>query len=344
MNKKILIIKPSGIGDIVHSLPVAIGLKLIYPYCKIHWLVFNKFKDILYGLDYIDEIILWNRNGGLKEYIRLIEELKKQNYDLIIDLQVLFRTALLGYLLKFKKIISTGYVREFSNFFVSPVAKFDKNLHAVERNYQVVEFLAKKENKSVPKPIDLLPWIKINKNEDEYAKKLLEFDSNKKYIFFSVGSRGQHKIWPKENFLELINLLYKKFKNLFLVFVGSKEEIDRVNWVISNLHLKEYKNFVGYTDLHQLCALLNNAAVVVSNDSGVAHISAALDRPTLVLFGPSDPTWFYPYNMKSGYIYKNLKCSPCGIKTLCKNNRCMQEITPKEVFEYIDTNFSSYLL
>lgn len=339
---KILIIKPSGIGDIVHSLPVAMALKKIYHNCEIDWVVFDKFQSILHGLDFIDNIILWDHGGGIKEYLNLLEKLRMKNYDLIIDLQVLLRTAILGFLVRYKKIISTSFVRECTNFFVQPVARFNSNLHAVERNYQVVEFFAKKENISLPKPMDFLPWIIISEQENIFAKKMLEYKDKKKYIIFSIGSRGWHKIWPKENFLELILLLIKNFKNIVPVFVGSNEEKVVVEQITKNLSY-EYKDFTGNTSLRELCAIINVSTMTISNDNGVAHISAALNKPTLVLFGPSNPKWFYPYNKKSSYIYKNYKCSPCGVKTYCKDNKCMKEIKVEEVFEYVKTKFGEYL-
>lgn len=344
MDKKILIIKPSGLGDIIHSLPVAKALKIIYQSCQIHWLVFDRFKDILENVDYIDSIIILKKDEGLKEYVRILNKLRKEDYDLIIDLQVLLRTALLGYLVKFRRVFSTSYVREFSNFFVRPVSKFNSHLHAVERNYQVAEYFAKLENKNIPSPKSMLPWLEIKDDELEAAKKLLEFKKDKKYIMFSLSSRGYHKIWPKENFLELIKMMFKNFKNFIVVFLGSKEEQNIAKWIINNIDNEiEYKNLVGKTNLKELKAILKLSNLTISNDNGVAHISAAVNTPTFIIFGPSEPKWFYPYNDKSGYIYKKLPCSPCGVKTFCKNNICMKQITPNEVFDYILKKFEVFL-
>ncbi len=345
MANKILIIKPSGIGDIVHSLPVAFGLKEIFKDSIIHWVVFSKFSSILENFQYVDKIVLWNRNGGIKEYINLIKELKNQKYDLVIDLQVLLRTAFLGYLIYGRKVISTSFVREFSNFFVRPVAKFNSQLHAVERNYQVVEYLAKQENKKIKTPKEYLPWIKINEEENLYAKKLLNFNERNKYVVFSISSRGRHKIWHYKNFVSLILKLKENLDRIIPVFVGSNSDEFIVRNVVAYLDDLpiEYRNLTGKTTLRELCAVINNSDLTISNDNGIAHISAALNKPTLVLFGPSNPNWFYPYNDKSGYIYKSLKCSPCGIKTSCKNNICMQQIEVEEVFDYILEKFAEYI-
>ena len=138
-------------------------------------------------------------------------------------------------------------------------------------------------------------------------------------------------------------MLKEKYNNLVFVFVGSKDDVWRTNNVIKNLGNIEYVNLVGLTSLKELCSVLYLSNLTISNDNGVAHISAGLDRPTLILFGPSNPKWFYPYNKKSGYIYKPIKCSPCGIKTYCKDNVCMKQISPSEVFNYISEKFSELL-
>ncbi len=122
-----------------------------------------------------------------------------------------------------------------------------------------------------------------------------------------------------------------------------ENEKNIVDNVVKNLKC-EHINLVGKTDLKTLCAVVDKCSLTISNDNGIAHISAALDKPTIIIFGPTNPKWFYPYNKRSGYVYKNYKCSPCGIKTSCKNNKCMENIKPEEVFEYIKTNFVQYLL
>ncbi|MFQ3675667.1 MAG: lipopolysaccharide heptosyltransferase II [Endomicrobiia bacterium] len=334
--KKILIIKPSGIGDIVHSLPVAIGLKKIFPESTLHWLIFNKFASILKNVNYVDKIILWDRDGGIKEFFRVLNEIRREKYDLTIDLQGLLRTALLNRFSSAKSILATSLLREFSWLLEKPIAKYDDNLHAVERNYEVVKFLAKKE---IPSPKKFLPWLETTKDEKEKAKKLLNGKSN--IITFSVGSRGKHKIWPYENFIELINRMSKEI--FFVpVFVGSKEEKYLVENIILGI-VCPYINLVGETDLRDIVGVLEQSKLVIGNDSGIIHIAAALNKPVLAIFGATNPKWYYPYNDNSRFIYKKYKCSPCDIKTNCKDYKCMKNISVDEVFDFFKKNFVLYL-
>ncbi len=201
------------------------------------------------------------------------------------------------------------------------------------------ELLKKIFKKDLPEPYDYLPWIKVKEEEKRLARELLK--DNKKYVLFSVSSRGRHKIWPEEKFSELINMLNNAY-NIIPVLIGMKNEEEIVNTVIKNLNC-EYVNLVGKTDLRILCGIIERCNLTISNDNGVAHLSAALDKPTLIIFGATNPKWYYPYNKKSGYIYKGYKCSPCGIKARCRDYRCMKDIKPEEVFEYLNSNFHKYL-
>ncbi len=202
--EKVLIIKPSGIGDIVHSLPVAIGLKKIFPNVIIHWLVFSKFADIFYNFNYVDKLILWDRDGGVKEYLRVIKELCKDKYDLVIDLQFLLRTAIIAKLTKADKKVGVSFFREYANLFIKPISKFNPELHAVDRNYEILKKLF---DSNLPEPYDYLPWLKVNNKEKEIVNNLLKDIYGKKFILLSVTSRGRHKIWPEEYFSQLINMM-----------------------------------------------------------------------------------------------------------------------------------------
>ncbi|MCM8830257.1 MAG: lipopolysaccharide heptosyltransferase II [Candidatus Omnitrophica bacterium] len=324
---KILIIKPSGIGDIVHSLPVAYGLKWLYPGSRIYWLVFTKFATLLHNTPSVDELILWNRDGGIGEYGKVIKTIRKEKFDLVIDLQGLLRTAIVSFFSGGKKRVAVSLLRECAWLFESPVERFDPKIHAVERNYGIVRYLS--DGKFVPAPSYFLPWIHITEQEKEMANRLIK-DNKKPLVLFGVGSRGQHKIWPYRNFTELINLAVKEYEFLPL-FLGMKEEVELTRKVIDGITC-EYIDLTGKTDLRIASALVSFCRLVIGNDSALIHIASALDIPVIGLYGPTDPIQVGPYGDKNKVILKKMPCSPCGIKTRCRVNRCMREITPEEVF------------
>ncbi len=331
--KKILIIKPSGIGDIIHSLPVAMSLKKVFPDNIIHWLVFSKFEVILKNVDYIDKIISWDRDGGIKEFFRIVSIVRKENYDISIDLQGLLRSAILNRLSGAREKVASPLLREFSWMIEKPVVLYNSKQHAVDRNYEVAKYLCK--NKQLAQPMDMLPWLKTTEEGRNKATELINKTDN--IVLFNVSSRGKHKIWPAKKYSQLINMLCEKFKILPL-FIGTSDEEKIVQNVVKDV-LYENINLVGKTDLNITIAIIEQCKMVIGNDSGIIHIAAALNKPVLAIFGATNPQWYYPYNKISKYIYKYYKCSPCDIKAKCKNYKCMDNIEVEEVFEFIKDNF-----
>ena len=334
MYNKILIIKPSGIGDIVHSLPVVYGLKELYPESKIYWLVFTRFENILYNIPQIDKLISWDRFGGIREYLRIIKVLRQEKFDLVIDLQGLLRTAIISFFSKGRHRIAVSLLREFSWLFEKPIEKFDPEMHAVDRNYRIVKYLA--GDRVLPEPVSFLPWIHLTEKEISVAKDLIEnsgFKIERPLVLFGVSSRGEHKIWPYQNFIKLINEIVKNY-SVIPVFLGMKEEISLVKKITDELKC-EYIDLTGKTELRIACAVISFCKLVVGNDSSLIHIACALDIPVIGLYGPTNPAQVGPYGNKNVVVFKKLPCNPCGIKTSCKDFRCMKEITPDEVFRYV---------
>ncbi len=331
--KKILVIKPSGIGDIVHAVPVAKALKIIYPSAIIHWVVFTKFAGIFKNINCVDEVIGWDRKGGLREFYRLVSDLRQESYDIAIDLQGLLRTAFLNRFLRAKLKIATPLLREGANFIEKAVEKYNPSLHAVERNYRVAEFIARKEGKKIPPPIDLVPWLEPFDRGIKKAANILEGLPHP-IVVFATASRGAHKIWPQENFAKLINYMYEKWK-ITPVLVGTEQERDIADGVLKGVVCRPRLNLAGEISLAELPALIAQSDMVVGNDSGVIHISAALGKPTVGIFGATNPIWYYPYNKFSKFIYKKYPCSPCDIKTFCRDYKCMRAISPEEVLSIV---------
>lgn len=335
--QKILIIKPSGIGDIVHAAPVAKALKIIYPAAKIHWIVFTRFAGILRSVEGVDSVIKWDRRGGLKEYFRVLGEIRRQRYDIVIDLQGLLRTAFLNRFSGATKKLATPLLRELSWLVERPVEKYNPSLHAVERNYRVAEFIANLEGKQIPPPSAMVPWLKVPDREKSLAASALR--GARAPVAFAVASRGRHKIWPSENFAELINRLTVSKDSagsipITPVLIGSENERELARAVVTKLKHRVI-NLAGEISLAELPAVLERCRLVVGNDSGVIHIAAALGVPVIGIFGATNPVWYRPYNDKSRYIYKKYPCSPCDIKTSCRDYKCMKDIGVDEVMAVV---------
>ncbi|OGS27717.1 MAG: lipopolysaccharide heptosyltransferase II [Elusimicrobia bacterium RIFOXYB2_FULL_48_7] len=333
--KKILIIKPSGIGDIVHSLPVVYGLRELYPDSKIYWLVFTRFEKILHNIPQVDKLILWDRKGGLGEYIRVIKEIRQEQFDLVIDLQGLLRTAIISYFSGGKQRAGVSLLREFAWLFEKPIEKFDPGMHAVDRNYRVVKYLG--GPRALPEPSVYLPWMRFTDDEKQTAAEFLSVtNTNKKtspekpLVLFVATSRGLHKVWPWQNFANLGNLLMSKY-DITPVFLGMKGEEGYIYDITMNLR-GEFIDLSGKTDLRTACAVISSCRLVIGNDTALIHIAAALNVPVIGLYGATDPAQVGPYGEKNIVILNKLPCWPCGIKSNCRVNKCMMGIKPEDVF------------
>ncbi|MDR3049894.1 MAG: glycosyltransferase family 9 protein [Elusimicrobiota bacterium] len=156
---KILIIKPSSFGDIVQALPSANALKSAYPGCHIAWVVFNQWAAICELCPDIDEIITWDRTKGISGFFAVVKKLYFRNFDLIIDLQGLLRSAFLARLLKGKTKIGVSGMKEFSNLLLKEIEPQNAKINATIRNLKTISFATKKFEEpkvNIKIPIDTL--------------------------------------------------------------------------------------------------------------------------------------------------------------------------------------------
>ena len=123
---KILIVKPSSFGDIIQANPVLAALKSTWKDCSVDWLVFKQWKEIVKMFPAVDNIITWDRHGGMKAFSSVLKECNKQKYDLVIDLQGLLRTALLVKMMNAKKKIGVSGMKELSWLLVKEPYKRNK--------------------------------------------------------------------------------------------------------------------------------------------------------------------------------------------------------------------------
>ncbi len=323
---KILIIKPSSLGDIVHSLPLLNRIKKSVKDCTVHWIVAQPFQEILEGHPMIDR--LWsinkdewkdiNRLGAtLTELKRLFRDLKAEDYDLVIDLQGLLRSGIIAKATWAKMRVGFTDAREGASLFYTHKVKSERNLHAVERYLKVAEFLGLKDDEI------LFPFPPVD--DFRYG----EIDVLKgRYAVIVPGARWQTKRWPSERFGELASMLPLK-----TVVIGGKSDITIAENVI-RISKGKTISFAGKTGLKELLVIIKKADFIVTNDSGPMHIAAALRVPVFAIFGPTDPIKTGPYGEGHTVVRNNAPCSPCR-KRKCDDMRCIKGIETEMVYESI---------
>ncbi len=334
---KILIIKPSSLGDVVHSLPFLKAMRDTFKNAHIEWVISKNLKEILEGNPLINGLIIFNKDswnkirnlrktaGEAKEFIKT---LKLGRYDMVVDLQGLLRSGLITFFSSSPKKIGFKNAREGSNLFYNKKISVNGSLHAVDRYLEVARSLGAKINK-VEFPLF------IHEDARERIKKLI--GNVQEYVVIVPSARWETKKWPPEKFGALISKLPIP---CIITGGGADERTVKQAMAFSN---NKGINLCGKTNLKELVALIAGAKAVLSNDSGPMHIASALGIPVIAIFGPTDPRKTGPYGWpeiteqkrKNFKVIKNpMKCSPC-FKRTCKEPLCMSGISVETILKEI---------
>jgi heptosyltransferase-1 len=316
---KILIIKPSSFGDIVQANPAVHALRSSYKDAKIYWLVFEQWEPIVRLFPDVDETIVWNRSGGMKEYLKLIKTVQAMKFDLVIDLQGLFRTALIAKMSDAPIIIGVPGLKEFSWLLVKEVYPERRDANAVLRSLETVRYLTNR-------PVEPMFNIKVDQQSVILAEKII--GKNVPVVAIVPFARGKAKEWPIQRYKELAERIARENPKAQIVIVGGKNDVSS-GWPESAVDL------CGKTSLAELAAVLSRCNAVVGNDTGPVHLAAGLNIPTVTIFGGSDINETAPIGAKAVTVARNMSCAPCRGHMKCKEADCLLSISVEEVLEKV---------
>ncbi|AKL97922.1 glycosyltransferase family 9 protein [Endomicrobium proavitum] len=303
---KILIIKPSSFGDIIQALPCANALKEAYPGCFISWVVFNQWQDLPKLCSDIDEVIFWDRKNGLNGFFEVLGKVRATDFDLIIDLQGLLRSAFLAKFAKGKVKLGVPGMKELSNLLIKEVYPQNALMNATLRNLEPLRFLTGKKYEP-----------KINITPDETLFKQFEPQLGKDFISFLPFARGKGKDWSLENYYELTDMFAEKYPDTKIAVLGSLGDFGKFQ------HNK-ITDLCGATDISSLAAVLSKSFLAVGADTGPMHLASVLQTPSVFIFGASDINETAPYIGKFSLLIN--KENPADI----------DKVTPTEVFAEIE--------
>lgn len=329
-HRRILIVKPSALGDIVHSLPVLRLLRRRFPSARIEWLVAPGFAGLLRGHPDLDDVVLFHRQRlnpiNLAspqislDALELARELSDRHYDLVIDLQGLARSAVLTFATQATVRIGFGYARE-----GAPLAYTHRvghgpggvERHAVERYLDLAEALG------CPRGPVEFRFAPPSAADLAHVDALLRPADGRPFAVLLPGTNWATKRWPVDHYARLATLVQDRL-GLTPCIAGGTDAVPLARSVPHALDL------TGRTSLPQLVELLRRASLVIANDSGPMHIACALGRPLVTIFGPTNPTRTGPYARPDTVIRLNIACSPCYSRT-CSHTSCMNWLTPDAV-------------
>lgn len=272
--QRILFITLSNIGDALMTTPALETLHRRYPTARIDLVADRRSDAIFHHCPYLEHIFYKDKTAGTRGLLKLIAQLRKQRYDLIVDL----RTDGLAYLLRARRRLTKWHARPLG-------------AHAVEQHMGVLAALG---------PLEIPPMrIWLTDELQTQAQQQLATQTSKTWLALGPGANWEPKIWPAARYRELANSVQTHFDGVLLL--GGPGDIPRCTEVANGLQLPTL-NVAGKTDLLQAAALLAQTRLFVGNDSGLGHLAAAVGRPTLTVFGPGQPQRYRPWGAASHWL------------------------------------------
>ncbi len=333
--ERILIIKPSSLGDIIHALPTLAALRARFPKAWIAWLIKEQWAEILDGHPHLDKVLAVNFD--VTNWWGVIRTVRSKKFDLVVDLQGLLRSALIGKLSGAPVLVGFAQGREGSPWLYTqrvelPIPKGQTwrlwNMHAVDRNLAVAKFLGAEYD--TPEF-----WLPREEDDRKAVNDLLKsrgVTQTDRLVAIAPLTRQAIKNWPLERFIQVAQALVKT-DNVKVVLIGTED---------SNVS-KQFKaelgsrlvNVMGATRVRQLSVIFDNVELLIANDSAPLHIAVACGIPILTIFGPTNPEATGPYGRGAGshILTQTLPCRPCGERR-CRNENpleCLTSISVEDV-------------
>jgi lipopolysaccharide heptosyltransferase I len=361
--RRILLIKMSAMGDVIHSLPVLHKLRRRYPAARIDWLLRPEFAELVRGHPAISNILTLARDdeapwrlSELASGLRLAPTLRAAGYDLVIDLQGQLRTALLAR--STGSPVRIGFDRPRPEVWAAsartlpdearrhawqgaregawlaythriPIPTLDA--HAVDRYLRLGALLGLDDappDFSFPIPAEAEARIDALLRERGAASSRL--------MLMAPGTVWETKHWRSEGFAAVArHFLRREFA---VVLTGSGRE--RAVCAEVAAAAPGTIDLSGATTLSELAAMIRRAALYVTNDSGPMHLAVALARPVVSVFGPTDPLWVGPYRRNDAVLQADLPCVPCYLRRLSRcrfGHACMREISAEAVIGRVES-------
>jgi len=338
--QRILIVRLSSLGDIIHTLPAVLLLKKMYPKAMLHWIVKENYAEVFKEVDFVDKVIpldieKWKKEFFTKETITQIFEISKKlkdtKYELAIDFQGSIKSGFISLLSRapVRLSFSPFYCREplaafFANVWVKP--KELKMCHKVEKNIKLLEPLNIKRHQ-----------VEFGLKVPPKSKKLQEFfensnflNSKSAFVALNPGARWETKRWPTKHWVALTERLAKSGLTPILIWGPGEEKI--VNEIVKEASFPPV--VAPPTTLGELISFIANTDLFIAGDTGPLHIAAALGVPVIGLYGPTDPRLNGPYGQLDRVIMADISCRGCW-RRRCSKLECMENIKPEAVFNLV---------
>ena len=331
---KILIVKMSAIGDVIHTLPALNAIRNHFPKAHITWLVEEAAADLVMGHKALDRVIVSKRKTLVKklfsplfkdaamEILSFVRKLRDTDYDMIIDFQGLLKSAFMVMLARGKRKI--GFDRGMDHaegshlFYNERISPVSMEIHALKRGLMMLESLGIPAYKVEYK-------LPVTEDDRNCIKALLDKNGVKpenRVICINPVATWDTKLWDNKKFASLSDRLEEGHgvKILFTGGPGDRQIIDS----IMAMTTRPCINLAGLTTLKTLAALYERADLLVTTDTGPMHLGVAAGTRVVAIFGSTAPWRTGPHGSHHVVVRSTLSCSPC-FKRMCNQKKCNQK-------------------
>ncbi|HVS39003.1 MAG TPA: lipopolysaccharide heptosyltransferase II [Gemmataceae bacterium] len=362
--ERILLIKPSAVGDVVHAVPILAKLRARYPSAQIDWLLNPAIAELIGGHPALSNVVPFDRSAYARAWrswaaaaslAGMISAVRRARYDLVVDLHGQFRSAVLAW--ASGAAVRIGFDRPRRR----PQAESDRRLN--EQAYvhgwtgaREGAWLAYTHRIPIPAldvhAVDRYLWLRpilglddgppdfrlpVSPEAEDRMDALMERGgmTGRPLAVLVPGTLWETKHWHVEGFAEVARGLTRR--GFAVALAGSPAERGRCQAVAALC--PGVRDLSGRTTLSDLAALIRRAEICVTNDSGSMHLAVALGRPVVSVFGPTDPIWIGPYGRPRSVVQSAAACSPCYLRKLraCPHGHaCMTEVTGAMVMDRVE--------
>lgn len=337
---KFLILKPSSLGDVVHALPILRLIKAHLPDSQVHWWLATDWRSLLEGDPQLSGLHLFPRKNlrSFRSWIdiaRSVAAMRRERFDWVIDLQGLARSGFVGWLANGAVTVGLDSYREGARgLYDITVERPKPGAHAMDWYLKVLDLLEVPVHQS-------FDWLPERPAVIERLRSRWRPETGE-WIAICPGARWQNKRWPVEGFCQLVRRLADADENRRFVMLGSSEDRS-LGREISRQQPGRCLDLTGRTSIWEMVEWIRLSRLMVTNDTGPMHVGAALRKPVVSIFGPTNPLRTGPFGQLHLALQdRSLQCVPC-MKAVCSHPvplACLKNITPDQVATEVERRLS----
>lgn len=336
---KILILKPSSLGDVIQALPVLRSIKSQLPESRIYWWIDSNLAPLLEDDPALEGIVRFERRRWAAprhwgELWHSVHWIRRQSFDWVIDLQCLARSGIVAWLANGGLTVGLDDAREGARGLYDLIARRPSfHTHAVDWYLQILPLLGldvRTDFEWLPSRPDIAAGLRCKWPLDSHP-----------WLVLQPGARWLNKRWPIDSFAELARQVTTRFPRSHLAVLGGLEDAP-LGATIVQAAGERCLDLTGKLTLTEMVEWIRVCQLMVTNDTGPMHVAAALGKPVIALFGPTEPQRTGPYGQVKNVLQLDLPCVPC-LSSRChyaKPLECLRALPPERVFHAIGSRLN----